>query len=170
MDKRLRLAAFASFVVAAGALGVHLGQAAIDDINPLYFQGAAVHPRDRGAEVSELSLEPRAPSFAQAYGWEQGQAARNADCGDCAALGARDAYAGGEVRFAVLQTEWRTEAQPASYRREGEPEVATEQQQAQPVVYIVENADVARYASYPIETEPQGKPEAEPAGEAPAEE
>lgn len=170
MDKRVTLSAFASLLVAAGALGVHLGQAAIDDINPLYFEGAAVHPRDRGAEVSELGIEARAPLFAQAYGWEQGQAARNADCGDCAALGARDAYAGGEVRFAVLQSGWRTEAQPASYRYEAEPEAPAAEQQAQPIVYIVENADVARYASYPIETEPQGKPEAESVEETPAEE
>jgi hypothetical protein len=170
MDKRLTLSAFASLVVAAGALGVHLGQAAIDDINPLYFQGAAVHPRDRGAEVSEIGLEPQAPAFAQLYGWEQGQAARNADCGDCAALGARDAHAGGDVRFAVLQTAWRTEAQPVSYRQEAEPDGAAGQQPPQPVVYIVENADVSRYASYPIEAQPQGEGEAAADEEAAAEE
>ena len=162
MDKRVTLSAFASLVVAAGALGVHLGQAAIDDINPLYFQGAAVHPRDRGAEVTELSGELRAPSYAQAYGWQQGQAALSADCGDCAALGARDAYAGGEVRFAVLQTEWRTEAQPAAHRYEAEPKTPPERQQAQPVIYVVENADIARYASYPIEAAPEGEAEAAP--------
>jgi hypothetical protein len=171
MDKRLTVAAFASLVVAAGALGVHLGQAAIDDINPLYFQGAAVHPRDRGAEVSEIGLEPRAPAFAQLYGWEQGQAARNADCGDCAALGARDAHSGGEVRFAVLQTEWRTEARPASYSQEAAPDPAAGQPQPQPIVYIVENADVARYASYPIEAEAANEADKPSAAEdAPAEE
>jgi hypothetical protein len=163
MDKRLTLSAFASLIVAAGALGVHLGQAAIDDINPLYFQGAAVHPRDRGAEVSELSLQPQPATFAQLYGWEQGQAARTADCGDCAALGARDAY-GGTVQYTVLQSDWRTDAQPASYApAEGAPAEA-ERDDQQPIV--IASADVSRYANYPIEAQQQAQaPEAAAAEE-----
>jgi hypothetical protein len=36
-------------LLAAVALGIHLGESSIGQINPLYFQGPAVHPRDRGA-------------------------------------------------------------------------------------------------------------------------
>jgi hypothetical protein len=148
------VSALACLVVAAGAIGVHLGQAAIDDINPLYFQGAAVHPRDRGAEVSELSLQPQPATFAQLYGWEQGQAARTADCGNCAALGARDAY-GGTVQFAVIQGGWRTEARPAVYAPAEPAEAATpEAEDAQPQI-VIASADVARYANYPIEVQQQ---------------
>ena len=56
---------------------------------------------------------PPRPAYAQLYGWEQGYAARAADCGDCPALGARDAHAysarvpyfgsGGELGEAVAE-------------------------------------------------------------------
>lgn len=69
--------------VAAVMFGVTLGNSAISQINPLYFQGAAVHPRDRGA-----ALDPNAPTvipnrYEQLYGFAQGQQARANDCVGC---------------------------------------------------------------------------------------
>jgi len=69
--------------VLAVIFGVSLGNSAISQINPHYFQGAAVHPRDRGA-----ALDPNAPTvipnrYEQAYGFAQGQQARAVDCVGC---------------------------------------------------------------------------------------
>ncbi len=80
-------------LLAAVALGVHLGESSVGLINPIHFQGPAVHPRDRGAALDESRLPPRAPAYGELYGWEAGAAARAADCGDCEALRVRAAYA-----------------------------------------------------------------------------
>lgn len=69
--------------VLAVVFGVTLGNSAISQINPLYFQGAAVHPRDRGAAV-----DPNAPTvipnrYEQLYGFNEGQQARALDCVGC---------------------------------------------------------------------------------------
>src|SRR5687767_4626132 len=69
------LTAFGIGGMIAVIFGVSLGNSAISQINPLYFQGAAVHPRDRGA-----ALDPNAPTvipnrYEQLYGFTQGQQA-----------------------------------------------------------------------------------------------
>lgn len=69
--------------VLAIVFGVSLGNSAISQINPLYFRGAAVHPRDRGA-----AIDPNAPTvipnrYEQLYGFAQGQQARATDCVGC---------------------------------------------------------------------------------------
>ena len=162
MDKKLALPAFGALVLAAAAFGVHVGQSAVSQINPLFFQGPAVHPRDRGAVVADALPRAR-PAFAELYGWEQGQAARNGDCIGCEALDARDAHAGGEVVFAVLETGWRTEPEPASYSRDPEPAPAQEAApEPEPAGFVVEWADVDRYARYQVEEKPEA---AEPAPE-----
>jgi hypothetical protein len=164
MDKRLTLPAYGALLLAAAAFGVHFGQSAIEQINPIYFQGAAVHPRDRGAAV-DGALQAQPVRFSDHYGWEEGQAARSADCVDCQALRARDQYANSEVHLAVAQTEWRTE--PRAPRVEA---VAVAEPQAQPAAeeqptaFIVEWAEVDRYAGFAVEEEPK------PADEPPAEE
>jgi hypothetical protein len=145
MALKLTLPAFGAAAFVAILFGLHIGQSAIDQINPLFFQGAPVHPRDRGAEVSQTSLAPPAPRFAEYYGWEEGQAARAADCRDCDALAARDAYQGA-VEYAVLEPGWRTAIEPVVYEArkapEAEPEIAAEP------------SEVERFASYPIEEKP----------------
>ena len=153
MDRKLTLPALGAVMLAAAAFGVHLGQSAIDQINPLYFQGAAVHPRDRGADLAEASLAPQTPRFAELYGWAEGEAARNADCVDCEALTARDAHHGGEVQFAVLETGWRAEARPAAHG-EAEAQPAAEE----PAAVAVQWAEVDRYANYAIEEKPDEPP------------
>ena len=80
-------------LLAAVAAGIHLGESSIGLIDPIHFQGPAVHPRDRGAAIDESARPTRPPSYSELYGWEQGRTARAADCGNCEALRARDLYA-----------------------------------------------------------------------------
>ena len=87
------LPAVGGALFAAVAIGIHLGESAIGLIDPVHMQGPAIHPRDRGAAIDENRIRPRAPAYGELYGWEEGEAARAADCGDCEALAARDAYA-----------------------------------------------------------------------------
>jgi hypothetical protein len=151
MGSRLTYSTLGGAVLAAAAAGVLLGDSAIDQINPIYFQGAAVHPRDRGAALDETALPPARPRFADHYGWEDGQAALTSDCDGCPAIAARDAYAGG-AQFAVIEPGWRVEAQPATYYViEQAPEAAIEEQAAP-----AEADDLKRYAAYQIEEKPAG--------------
>ena len=154
MDRRLTYPALGAAALAAAAAGLYLGQSAIDQINPLYFQGAAVHPADRGAAVEETLLA-RGPRFADHYGWEDGQAARGADCYGCAAVAARDAFAS-DAQYAVIEQAWQVEPQPVAYYVvEQAPETVAEEQ-APPQ----EPSELERYAGFQIEEKPA---EAEPA-------
>ena len=66
--------------VIAVAGGFQLGEAAIAQIDPLYFEGAAMPARD----VTQRPRNDRANAYAAASGWEEGYAARAVDCGgDC---------------------------------------------------------------------------------------
>ncbi|MGZ8283482.1 MAG: hypothetical protein ACXWUN_11125 [Allosphingosinicella sp.] len=81
-------------LLAAVATGIHLGESAVSMINPVYYEGPALHPRERGAAIDESMLSAARPAAPQLYGWEQGYAQRAADCGgDCGAPAARDAQA-----------------------------------------------------------------------------
>lgn len=157
MDTKLAAPAFGALVLAAVAFGVHLGESAIAQINPLHFQGAALHPRDRGVVVDGNALVENGPRFAQLYGWAEGAEARTADCFDCAALAARDAYRdGGSPRFAVLETGWSGEIRPAA--AEWLPETyAAEPEEEEAKDYEAQRAEVARYADYEIEAAPDPK-------------
>lgn len=75
------LLALSVALLVAAALGVQLGQSAIGEINPIHFQGAAEPPR----AIDPNAVRPSQPdSFATAYGWSEGEAARYAECGpDC---------------------------------------------------------------------------------------
>jgi hypothetical protein len=64
-------------------LGISLGNSAISQINPLYFQGPAVHPRDRGAAIDPNRPTVIPNSYEQLYGWSQGAQARATDCPGC---------------------------------------------------------------------------------------
>ena len=72
-------------LLAAIAFGVHLGESSIGLINPIYFQAPPLHPRDRGAAIEESSLYRAPPVQTALYGWEEGHAARAAECGNCRA-------------------------------------------------------------------------------------
>lgn len=151
MEKRLTASGLAATVIAAAALGVYLGESAIDQINPLYYQGAAVHPRDRGAAIDETLARPRSPRFAELYGWAEGQDARAADCPDCAATVAREAYEAG-THFAVIETGWEAEARPAAYSvAEPEPQPVEEEPAEAEAETGPEPFPIERYAAFPIE-------------------
>jgi hypothetical protein len=147
-------------LLAAVAFGVHLGESSVGLINPIYFQAPPLHPRDRGAAIDERRLEQDGPVYAQLYGWEQGYAARAADCGNCEALQARDAYSarvpyfgsGGELRAAVTQA------------RSNLGESFAEA----PEIVVHRPAEVERYAHYRI-SEDQAEAEASPEPELAAE-
>lgn len=81
-------------LLAAVVVGLQLGQSSVGLINPIYYQAPPLHPRLRGAAIDENTLSRSTePAYGQLYGSEQGNAARAADCGNCEALRARDAYA-----------------------------------------------------------------------------
>jgi hypothetical protein len=150
LSPNLAYPAFGALVLAAAAFGVHLGDSAIDQINPIHFQGAAVHPRDRGAAVPDFAAQPQPVGFSQHYGWEEGQAARAADCAGCS--GSLAGYGdGGGVAYAVLETGWVSEPQPAVYDPGADPGAEAEAEEAAP---RVDKAEVDRYASFQVESEP----------------
>ena len=135
-------------LLAAVTLGVHLGESSVGLIDPVHFQGPAIHPRDRGAAIDESRLPPRGPAYAELYGWEKGAAARAADCGDCEALRARAAYA----RDYSAEVPWF--GGPAPPRRADVSETAEAAvvivdepapEEAEAIKYPVE-----RYAHYPV--------------------
>ena len=141
-------------VLVAVVLGVHLGESSVGLINPIYFQGAPLHPRDRGAAIEEGSLHRSQTAYADLYGWEQGHAARAADCGNCEALRARDAYAysaqvpyfGGRqaLRTAVVEARDDLGERFAEVPEDLSPRVS----------------DIERYAHYPV-SEDADEPEVE---------
>ena len=143
------LPVFGASLLAAVAVGVHLGESAVGLIDPIHFQGPALHPRDRGVAIDERTVRPHGPVYAEHYGWEEGQAARATDCGHCEALSARDAYAySAEVPWFGGPQEVRVEPVrevPAEYVYVEAPVAAEE---------TVEPKDaIVRYAYYPLEAE-----------------
>jgi hypothetical protein len=156
MDRKLVYSAYGALILAAGAFGVHIGESAIGQINPLYYQGAAVHPRDRGAAVDASALAEQSPRFAELYGWDEGAAARSADCVNCEALSARDAYAA--PNHAVLETGWRAEPRTAAAGWAPDPQDRLTPVEEEPSTFEAQRAEVGRYAAYQIEEKPEGEP------------
>jgi hypothetical protein len=150
MSPNASASALGALVLAAIAFGVHLGQSTIDQINPIHFQGPAVHPRDRGAVAYDTIETAQQPQFSRLYGWEEGGDARSLDCNGCEAVGARDAFAGGgELRYAVMETGWSgPRAEPASYEAEPEAEPLIDDA---PADYAEEPSQLDRYSSFAIE-------------------
>jgi hypothetical protein len=145
-------------LLAAVAVGVHLGESSIGLINPIYFQAPPLHPRERGAAIDETSLDRNAPAYAQLYGWEQGYAARAADCGGCEtvvaqvapAYSARVPYFGarGDVHTALAQVPDDLGERFAEVPDDAAPRIA----------------QVERYAHYPVSAEAAvTEPEPDPA-------
>lgn len=129
-------------LLAAVLGGVHLGESAIGLINPIHFQGPIVHPRDRGVAIEEPVVTARAPAFHQLYGWEEGHAARAADCGDCEALAARDRHAySAEVPWFGPEPD-----RPA--------EAAADVRFAEEVPAPDARSRIHLYAHFPVESEP----------------
>ena len=141
----LNLPALGGALVAAVALGIHLGESAIGLIDPVHFQGPAIHPRDRGAAIDPDRVRPAGPRYAELYGWDEGRTARLADCGDCEAIAARDAYA----YSAVVPYFGERGERPATAVAEPAPEPRLVQE-PKPAVAEPESP-IVRYASYPVD-------------------
>ena len=161
MSYSLKIPALGARVVAGAAFGLHLGQSAVAGINPLYFQGAAVHPRDRGAAVADVPLAPVQSDFARAYGWDQGANARAEDCPGCAPAGSPQYHARSQAGY---RSEVDLALAPPAPRVRPAVQYAEEEQ---PEVFSTHSASVDRYAHYDIEE--QSSVEAAATDEAPAE-
>ena len=149
--------------VVAAAVGLQIGESAIAQIDPTYFQGALAPAQD----VTRIPRAPRAPGFAQASGWAEGYGARAEDCGDCPALLNRQShapvYAAPAYVDATIQPRWQHERASVDLS-DDEPEVVA-----------VAARPIDRYLHYPVSADqaeiartlpPEGAPEA-PAAEGP---
>ena len=153
------LPALGGALLASVAIGVHLGESAIGQINPIYFSGPAVHPRDRGVAIDPNAVRERPAAYSELYGWDEGRAARASDCGDCEALAARDAYAR-DYSYSAEVPYFGGPAEPVRAARAVEPAVYFEEEEAPFEEEVVEpQGPAVRYAYYPIEAE---APAAEP--------
>jgi hypothetical protein len=160
----------AALALAVGSLvaalaGVLLGQGAIGEINPLYFEPIepvrAVDPN--AAQTSD--------GFASAYGWDSGQAAMAADCGaNC-----------GSAAYVYPYSDPPAMRAGGPYWRDGSP--TTELPPWPPGQVSSRPAAIERYMHYPIEegaadapgaaalkvpddeAEPAAAPSVEPEGE-----
>lgn len=69
-------------------VGVNLGNAAIDGINPVHFQPRQEpHQRPIAIETPPIGLNRRQPTYAELYGWEEGNRALAAECPGCDGTG-----------------------------------------------------------------------------------
>ncbi len=130
--------------VVAAIIGVQLGESAIAGINPIHFQGEAVHPRDRGAAVDPATIPPaRQASYYEAYGWDAGNAARLSECAGCAPGSESYAWVESAPVTRLAGQNWR-DPTPVAEPEPWEPGETS----AHP------NREVLRYADFPIEEKP----------------
>jgi multidrug resistance efflux pump len=124
--------------VVAAAVGLSIGESAIAQIDPTYFQGALLPAED----VTKKPRPAAQPGFAQASGWAQGYAARAEDCGDCPALLTRQThapvYSSAGFADATIQPRWEQAAGAAA--------AATDEVLIRPA----EERSISRYLHYPI--------------------
>lgn len=131
-------------VACAVGLGVQIGESAIGEINPIHFRGEA--PPVRAIDPNAPApTSPVADDFASAYGWAEGNAARQADSG-----GADFDYVPQPVASRAAATAWLQ--QPAPVQQISLAPWRPGQVSAHP--------EVERYADYPIE---EKTPDAAPA-------
>jgi len=138
-------------LLAAALIGVQLGHSAIAEINPIHFQGAAEPP----AGIDPGALRPPAPdSFALAYGWEQGYAARAYECaGNCDEREIRQAAA-------IAMEPIRGQGAGAPAWRDATPVV--EPKPWAPGEIATAALSVERYLHYPVEQASADEPIEEP--------
>ncbi|MGE0178327.1 MAG: hypothetical protein AB7O91_00730 [Sphingomonas sp.] len=130
-------------------LGVTLGNSAISQINPIHFQGAALHPRDRGAAIDPNRPTVIPNNYEQLYGWSQGSQARAAACPDCTferpAAPATEVQVASATYFGSREEESRREAQE---RREIDDSYIRRLEDAERRRAMAER--LARYAHYRV--------------------
>ncbi len=136
--------------VVATILGLHLGNSAVAEINPIHFQGPALHPRDRGTAIDETELAARLarrpPSYDQLYGWPEAQAAYAVDCPGCGMRGGTRVYAASVPYFGSaeeIRAEDEAERRASDRRYEARLAEAAAEREAR-------SKDVLRYADFPL--------------------
>jgi hypothetical protein len=120
-------------IALAVGLGVQLGESAVREIDPLYFQGPAARP-----EAVEPVAEASAPL---PYGWEAGNAARLAEA---------------SVDYPYAPTPMPV-ALPAATPAEAPPPPLS--LAAWPPGQVSSHPEVERYTDYPIEQKPPDRSE-----------
>jgi hypothetical protein len=134
-------------IALAVGIGVQLGDSAIRDINPIHFQGPAARP----AGIAPVADAPPPSPYQQAYGWDQGNAARLADGGNV-----DYPYAPTPTVHFVADPAWQAETPPLSLP-------------PWPPGRVSAHPDVERYTDFPIERKRPTEPEADaPAEDKPA--
>ncbi len=159
MDHPYRLVVPAAAVIGAVMLGLSLGNSAISQINPVYFQGAAVHPRDRGAAVDPNAIPPAAPAYGEMYGFDEGRAARLEACEGClvrpqveyASYSAPAPYFGSREERASREARELREIDAVYAQRERRAEAAQAREEAA--------ERLERYMTYPVTDEGGARPE-----------
>lgn len=137
--RRLGLAGGLSLaLLAAAVIGVALGRSAIDEVNPVHYRDS---PSLRAVQPD--TAPPPQDSFAAAYDWNQGTAARAEDCGgDCDRLQAREGHGSG-----------LDEPPP---RRSSHDSPLADPPPWPPGAVDDGNGPAEQYAHFPIETKPAG--------------
>jgi hypothetical protein len=126
--------------IIAGAVGLQLGEGAIGQIDPTYFQGPLEKPRD----VTKDPRPGRGPGYAEASGWAEGYQAMAADCGGCAPV----VGGGSAARSAPLLTYSDATIAP-QWQQSGEG-IANDELRLE---RSVEAGQVQRYLHYPVTAE-----------------
>lgn len=132
--------------------GIQLGNSAVGAIDPVYFRGAAVHPRDRGAALDERELEAarlarRATAYNELYGWDEGRAARLADCQGCSMT----RVAAGDYSALVPYFGSREERRADEARERNRVDALYEKREDEAAEQREARADhVARYLDFPV--------------------
>lgn len=132
--------------------GIQLGNSAVSAIDPVYFQGPALHPRDRGAALDERELEAarlarRAVAYNELYGWDEGRAARLADCQGCSLT----RVAAGDYSAVVPYFGSRAERRADEARERNEIDALYAQREEEAARRREARIDhVARYADFPV--------------------
>jgi hypothetical protein len=124
-------------IALAVGLGIQMGESAVGSIDPIHFKGAA--PPVRAIDPNAAPL-PATSTYAQAYGWEQGEAARQADSGS-------------NQDFDYVPQP-ATVQRTADWQEPGPPVSMT----PWPPGRVSSHPEVDRYTDYPIEEKPAAPP------------
>jgi hypothetical protein len=132
--------AMGALALAVG-FGVQLGESAVREIDPLYFQGPVERPV--GVEPAAAAA-PATSAYAQAYGWEAGNAARQAASG---------------IDYPYLPTPIPVELpMPMPAPASQEAGAAPLSLAAWPPGQVSSHPEVERYMDYPIEQKVPDEP------------
>lgn len=122
------LAGLGGGLLLAVLLGVTMGNAAVEGINPMHYRPPTASPKMvRPVEASYSTLAWRQPGYDQPYDWAEGEQARTAACGVACDGGVESGYSASVPYFG--SREEMAEAERVA-RREIDQSFATETEAA----------------------------------------